>query len=177
MNWSTVEAGLVAWVRAATGLSDNGSVRWAEQNVAQNARPEIVLRTMRVRQLGHDWATVTTDEETFTETARGMREVTVSITCFGGTATGATSARAYLEKCRAYARLTTVRTALETAGIGLCPIDAVTTMDGVLGSSLFEPRAMMEVRFFTTSEVSETGNYIETVLLENLDTGEEFEVP
>lgn len=51
--WTTVEAALVAWVRAGSGLSAS-AVRWAGQNFPQE-RPLIVLNVISVRPVGMDW--------------------------------------------------------------------------------------------------------------------------
>lgn len=110
-------------------------------------------------------------------TARGSREALVSIQCFGADAVGADSPRALLERVRAAAVLPSRRAAFVTAGIGMTPLAAVQSIGGVVGSSVFEPRATLEARIFITSEVSETGTFIESVAIENEDTGSEFDVP
>lgn len=182
MNWATIEAAIAAWVRSASGLSDDGSVRWGEQNAAQSARPMIILRAMAVRGIGQDWVNVEDNPapeegEEILNIARGYRELTISIQCFAASSTGSSSARAILENVRSRATLPTIRQALADAGVGLAPIGPVIAIDGVLGSARFEPRATLEVRAFLASEVSEVGTYIEIVQAENESTGSTFEVP
>lgn len=51
--WTAIEAALVAWVRAGSGLGAS-AVRWAGQNFPQE-RPLIVLNVISVRTIGQDW--------------------------------------------------------------------------------------------------------------------------
>jgi hypothetical protein len=131
-----------------------------------------------------DTATTTHAGAEIISRARGTRTATVSIQAFpaAGVVGGATSARALLELVRAHAALPTRREALRVAGIGLAPLGAVSSIDGVIGSALFEPRATLEATLHLASEVTETGTYIESALLQRVDedgdpAGDEFEVP
>ncbi len=110
-------------------------------------------------------------------TGRGTRRATLSIQAFAADAVGATSPRAYLEALRASAVLPSQKARLEDASIGLAPLGPVTAIDGIIGSSLFDPRATLEATLFLVSEVSESGTYIETVQVTNLDTSAVFDVP
>jgi hypothetical protein len=53
----------------------------------------------------------------------------------------------------------------------------VQSLDGVLGESVYEPRAIVECRFFLSEEVEETSTFIEFVELENEDEGTSTYVP
>lgn len=110
-------------------------------------------------------------------TARGTREAVVSIQAFGGTATEAGAPRALLERVVAFATLPSRRAALAAAGVGIGSLGTVQSVDGVVGASLFEPRATLEARLFITSEVSETSTYIASAAIEDLNTRVEFIVP
>ncbi len=265
--WQTVQDALVAWVRAATGLSN---VLWTGQNAQRPSAPYIAMRIMGVRQLGHDapdveenplefndlavasvnagtneitfaaahnlltgdgpvrftttgaWAGVVGGDEeidfwvikvsatvikiaesfpdamngaafdiagagtgthTLSDTddtrrqgseillyARGMREVTLALQCFGGSAAGSSSAMALLNAVVGYAELETQRAAFHAAGIGMARFDRVRSLDGMLGATVYESRAILECTFFLAEEVSEQTTYIDYVELENETT-------
>lgn len=182
MTPTSIEAALHAWVVAGTGLPAN-QVHFAQQDAPQT-RPMVTLRVMSVRTIGQDWINVEDnpdsdgdDGEEILILARGTREAVISIQAFGADAVGSAAPRALLEKLAARSRFPSLRDALDAANIGLAPLGAVLSMDGVIGSSSFDPRATLEARIFITSEVSETATYIESVELENLTTGDEFTVP
>src|SRR5690606_2698590 len=106
------------------------------------------------------------DAEEIVHRSRGMREATLSIQCFAGVdgaATGASAPAALLHSVVAAANLPTRRAALNAAGVGIGSLGPVQSIDGVLGSSVFEPRATLEVRLFLTGEVTELGTYVESV--------------
>lgn len=109
-------------------------------------------------------------------TVRGTREASLSIQCFGGTATGATSPRAILESVRTALTFPSRRAALTAAGVGFAPIGPATAVDGVIGSSLFEPRAVMEARLFLAAEVSESGTFVERLEITNQLTDTVYDV-
>lgn len=172
MNWSTIRAALVAWVRAATGLSAE-HVFWSQAGRPRPSGRYIELRARRVNIVGRDWvdATATDDPdpgEEVTHTVRGAREISVEMQCFEGIGTSTAETPAdYLERCLIAARLPTRVEAFRVAGIGLGAVGDVLSMDGDLGFTVFEPRAVVEVRFHTTASVTELGTSIETVQVTN----------
>lgn len=93
--------------------------------------------------------------------ARGQRNVTLTMQCFAEDATGTARAGAILDAVRAGAVLPTARDALRVAGVGLADFDAITPISAVVGTTQWEPRAVMTCRFFIASEKSELGTYIE----------------
>lgn len=109
--------------------------------------------------------------------ARGMREAVLTFQAFAGPATGTLSAEARLGGVLAALALPTRKEALASAGVGIGRLGSIQSLDAIISSVTFEPRATLEVRFFFTSEVTETGNYIESVEIENEDTGVITEVP
>lgn len=111
-----------------------------------------------------------------THTATGTRRATLTLQAFGGAGTGDSSPAAVLDTVQSKARLPTARDALLAAGIGIGSFGPVQSIDGVLGTTLFDPRAILAVELHLTSQVSEFSTFIERVQLENEDTGSTFEV-
>lgn len=178
MNWVTIEAALHAWITAASGLS---TVVWSGQKSPRPTSAWISLQLLSVREVGADWvdvldAAVPAPGAEIEHRARGMRECTLSVQCFGGAA-GVNSATARLEAVRSAARLPTRQAALTAAGVGLSSFGPVQSIGGMLGSSVFEPRATLQIVFYATSEVVELGTFIEFVEVESLDSGESIYVP
>lgn len=172
MNWATIRAAIVAWVRAATGLGAE-FVFWSQAGRPRPSGRYVELRARRVNVVGRDWvdatATVTPAAGSeATHTARGAREISVEMQCFEGIGTSTADTPAdYLERALLAARLPTRVAAFAAAGIGLGAVGDVLALDGDLGFTVFEPRAVVEVRFHTTASVTELGTSIETIEVTN----------
>lgn len=173
--WSTVRAAIAAWVRAGSGF-DNEHVIWAQQGRPTPSGPYVELRVRSVRRRGQDWLTVTENVggapgQEIVHTLRGPRVLTLSMQCFSGTGpnVGAHSPVATLEAVLSAARLPNVHAALATAGVGVVPSADVMGLDGNLGFTVFEPRAIVEVKLHVTSEITELGTFIEFVELTSED--------
>ncbi len=95
--------------------------------------------------------------------ALGSREVSFEIRCYVDDAAAVGQAISILELVKTKASLPTVRDALDTAGIGLGAMSSVTRFSGVVGSTVLEPRSMLDATLWLAAEESETGTYIETV--------------
>lgn len=162
--WSTIEDAIATWI--ATG---GVAVTWAGQPHAPRPAPPFVrMRLEGVRMVGQDWidvvdAAAPTAGAEIEHMARGTRTLTLSLQAFVVAGTGALAAAAILEKIITAARLPTARDALTAAGIGLGTVGMVKSIDGVINSATFEPRAVVDILLHTVSEQVETGTYIETV--------------
>lgn len=99
-----------------------------------------------------------------TYTSRGQRECIVTLQAYGGTFA---QPMTLLHDAIAGANLQTRRDAFKTAGIGMAGFGPVQSLDGVLGESIYEPRAIVECRFFLANEVSENTTFIQFVELED----------
>lgn len=171
MQMSAIESAIVAWVRTGSGLAI-GKVIWAAQNSPAPESPYIALRMRAIRPLGSDWLDVE-DNPTPTPGAevllklRGMRRVTLGITCYGATGTGGTGPLAIVTDVLAALGLPSVSAALVAASVGVSSIADVLAVDGVVNSTLLEPRATVDVQFYATSELVEACTYIEHVEIEN----------
>lgn len=178
--WSTLEDALTAWVRAATSL-DADHVSWAQQKMPTPPGAYAKLRLGGVVALGQDWnqsvaAGSPAPGAELTMFSRGVRQVTLTIQVFAGAPYGSTMPVALLESIRAAAGLPGQRAALVAAGVGLARFLPAMSIDGVVGSSTFEPRGVMDVLINLASEVSETATYIETADLTDQIDGNEFSV-
>lgn len=175
MNWTTVKNALHTWVRTTSGLSA-GQVMWGAQNVARS-QPWISLRLMTVGNGGaQDWVD-TEDAGTpapgaeVNRVARGTRVMTFTATCFAASnAADASEPHAILDAVMSKAFLPSVRAALRVAKLGIGAFEDITVLDGILNQVNFEPRAVLTCRIHLTSEVSETGTFIEDVELEGTYT-------
>jgi hypothetical protein len=182
--WHTVEDALHAWAVAGTGLAAE-QVIWAQQAGPRPEGPYVSLRLITVQPLGQDWSDSADadDPQPGAEIAfrtRGVREAQLSVQCFAGVdgnATGGATPLARLMAMVAIARAPFQQTALNAAGIGVASFGPVQSIDAVLGSSVFEPRAVMDVRLFLAAEVVTVGTYVEFVEIANLNTGTNTWVP
>jgi hypothetical protein len=96
--------------------------------------------------------------------ARGHRSAQLQLQCFADPSlTAADSAAPYvvLERVKLRSTLPSVLNALDAGGISLGEFGEVLVIDGSLGDSLFEPRAVLEVPLLFADEVSEFGSFVE----------------
>lgn len=180
MNWTTIENAIVAWM-LESGL-DASKMHWSQQNADRPAAPYIAMRLTGITKSGSDWNTAVDNPspsagEEITVYTRGPREATLEVQCFSVDGFGAASALAYLTKVATAMGKGSVRAALDAAGVGIGNVTPVQSIDGFIGDTIFEPRAIMSVNLFLAEETSENTTYIETVEVENLTTGDEFVLP
>ncbi len=170
---ATIRAALATWIRSATGL-DQGHVIWSQQAGPRPSGPFVSMR-LSVRSIGQGWLqTEEVDDpdpgEELEYHSRGSRECLLRLQAFAGidgSPVGASSPLEMLEACVIKAALPVRAEALSAAGIGMADFGSIQVIDGVIGSSSFDPRATLDVRFFATSSASEFGTYIESVEVEN----------
>lgn len=171
MQMNTLEDAIYTWVATASGLT----VDWAAQNQPAPAGPYITMRMRSIRPVGSDWVTVEDNPSPSSGAevlykVRGMRRVTLSLQCFAGTPIGASGAASILTDVLTAVSLPSRSAALAAAGVGISNLSDVQAIDGVVGSTLLEPRATAEVVFYATAELVETGTYIEHVVITNEGT-------
>ena len=104
--------------------------------------------------------------------ARGPRTGILTLQCFagaptGGAATGITSPTAILHDAVTSYVMESINAALVTAGIGVAGFDQIQSLDGVVNTTRFEPRATVTVRLHLASELVETSTYIQKVTATN----------
>lgn len=177
---STIEDALHAWVVAASGLAAS-SVLWSDYEQPRPSGAYIALRLSNVRQIGQDWYHVTNAPAPaagaeIVTTVWGKRAATLTLQAFGGAPTGTTSPAALLDAVRTKATLPTIRNAINVAGVGIAQFGPVQVVSAGLGSSAFEPRAVMPVELNLTATASEFATFIETVEITDEITDDEFTV-
>lgn len=164
-----LEDAIFAWVLAGSGLAAS-SISWALQNIRQPGTTHITMRMRAIREVGSDWLVV---EDNPTPSAgaeilhklRGVRRVTLTITCFADEAIGAAGPMSIVSDVIASAGLPSRGGALAAAGVGISSSSDVLAIEGVVGNTTLEPRATADVVFYATSELVETGTYIEHVVV------------
>ncbi|MBA3841180.1 MAG: hypothetical protein H0X39_00915 [Actinobacteria bacterium] len=103
-----------------------------------------------------------------TSKLRGPRQAILTLQCFagaptGGGATGVTSPFAILNDAISSYALETREAALSAAGIGIGWVESIQSIDGVVNTVRFEPRAIATVHLHLASEIVETSTYIQIV--------------
>lgn len=168
MTWNTTLTALQAWVVSATGIA-TGNVRWSGQGGTRAVGPWISLNVIADNPAGPTWFDIEDADEPVVAGAeinykgRGSSTGTLSIQCFAGAAVGESSSVAILRNLRASASSPATRAAMVLAGVGLGTIGPVQDSPGLINTTNFEPRAMLNVTFFTAEESTIAGTYIETV--------------
>lgn len=168
MQMNTLEDAIWTWVQTSSGLPADRVV-WSSQNSPVPANPYITLRMRSIRAVGSDWLHVEDNPSPSSGAEillklRGMRRVTLAITCYGVTPIGAGGPAAIVSDVLASVGLPSIGDTLAASGVGLSNLGDVQAIDGVVGSTLLEPRATADVIFFATSELVETATYIEHVV-------------
>lgn len=167
MAWSDIEAAIRAWVKGATGLTDE-QVIWADQNGGSPALPFIDVRLGDLIPVGSadgsDWvydAGGPSGQE-IVMSGHGVREFAVSIRAFSASPLGNDSARVLLSKVQTALALETARSALHAAGVTPFDNGRVQVVPAILDTA-WEGRAVLQVRFYTEETVTERTTYIGTV--------------
>lgn len=169
--WATVKTALHAWVTAESGL-DGKRVVFAGQNIA---RPPgdgayIALRVTAITSTGRAAVALTDNPDPtpgadeFVTSAISYVRAQLRVTCFPPReVTDASEATAILQDVVSGGELDSVQGALDAAGCPLLNVGDILTLDGVFGSTRFEPRAMVTAVLSLRSTVAETVNAINTV--------------
>lgn len=165
ISWGAFQTAVRTWVQGSAGLGAN-KIIWANQNGNRIERPFVTLRFGDLVPIGatdekrRTW--VGTPGAELLETVVGQRILTLTVQAFTQQTVGSDTARAILSKVQTALRLTTVRDALNNAGLAPFDIGTVQEISTVLDGD-FEGRALMAVRFHVAETVSETLTYIEKV--------------
>lgn len=172
ITWSTIEDGIATWVEAASGLETH----WTESN---DPRPlgQYVELSATVQRVGLGWTEYTQADPVVVgaeliETVRRLQILELSLTCYDGGAHGDTKPAAVLDDILHKASVDVTRSALKTAGWVPMAEDPILPIGGVIGGTVFEPRATVNVRGMVNSSVVGTATYIQTAEVENTITGE-----
>lgn len=181
MNLTAIEDALHAWAVAATGVAAD-HVLWANQNSGRPAGAWVTLARGAIIGPGSDRMVVSNTSGSppsgaeVTHTARGRRELPVTLAVYDAAVTGAGSALAVAEQARASLNKPSVRAQLRAAGIVVFDHGDVRDVPA-LDAVGFEGRAVLEIRCYVAEVVSETSGYIASAIITDLDTGQEIETP
>jgi hypothetical protein len=156
------------WIVAASGLAVD-RVLWAVEGFERpESGPWISLNIIGSTPVGQSWKetkanpTPSPGAERLI-TVRSVHVGTLSIQCFGGDATGVDSPRKRLERCALALSLPSRARALNEANVAIGQVGGVQSVGGVINSTRFEPRAVLQVNAHYNDELSETGTYVENV--------------
>lgn len=162
MNWDAIENAIAQWVGEATTLS----VIWSQQ---EGPRPEgafVEMALMDIQTLGQDWLQAAEVDGAGVHYVRGTRMATLRLQCFAGDAIGAGRPSARLQNVIAAARFPARHDALNASGVAIASFEPVQSLDGVVGVTDFEPRAILDIRLHLAEEVSAAGDLIEHLIIE-----------
>lgn len=164
--WSTIENALWTWVQTTSSL-DTNHVVWADQNQPAPSGPYITMRLSNIGMIGLGdsvkYAADPAPGGDMLATASGQRKCTLALECFAGDAVGARGAGAILEDVLTALNFDEVYTPISEAGISVVNFGNVQQIDGVVNSTLLEPRATVDVKLFLTSSMTIAGTRITTV--------------
>jgi len=169
MTWSTVRNAIHAWAVTGSAL-DASKVVWKGQKTARPAVPMVELGVVKV-EATPGWVDTTFADDTATYRYRRLEVAHIQVRVFGDSSVGDSFPPATISRMLAYLKLPTSREALEAAGVSVLSHSDPQWMESVMNGVVFEPRASVTVQFCFAQEVSETGNYIETVELESTIDG------
>jgi len=167
--WETLEDAVRTWVVNATGLAAN-RVYFADQDLpTSEAVPRISIRLGDLVQVGqdsvdHDYDPSRPAGQEIEIRAKGMRTLAVDLQSFAPTTVGSgTTARSVLAAAQAALSLPSVRTTLNSAGLGLLQQGTVQRIPSNALAQV-EDRATLSVLFAVAQSVSERLGYIQTVV-------------
>lgn len=158
VNWAAVEDALWTWVQGTSGLAADHVV-WAGQNQPSLSDPYIVMHIDVVRTIGlSDSIELRTNPtptpgQDIQQVARGQRRCVLTLTCFTASPIGASNGKAILGDVLDSLALDPVYTPISAAGIGIAHYDDINAIEGVINSTILEPRASTSVVFFVGSEI------------------------
>lgn len=166
---SVVSNAIHSWIVSGSGLSAD-KVIWKDQTGPRPSTPFVMMSIESIRNPGLDWRDAERLDnpdsgEEIRYSVRGMRVARLTLECFGE-ATGDTNPVSVLDATLSASALPSIRNALRTAKIGIGTIEPVRSLTGLINSVMREPRAMVTVGLHLTSELSELGTNIETVIYE-----------
>jgi hypothetical protein len=183
IDWVAIENAIHAWVTTASGLAGN-QVIWTNQNGIRPGQsppaeaPFITLQLGSPQVEGQSFLQTKTDltrsaGQEIELQANALQRLTCSVQAFGSSTTGNNSAGALLSQVETKLRLPSLRSALNAAGLSpfnVGPIKDITQ----LFATAYESRAVLNVLFYVQEQASEFTGYIESVEIEEEDTGDIF---
>lgn len=178
MSFESAENAIRAWIKSGSGFVD-ANVYFNDQKIERPNVPHVTIRLGDPVTLGAVDAVIATfDEdrpvgEEFEHRVDGQRQLSASIQIWRGKTTGAGTAMSIAHQLQLAIRLPSINTALNVAGLGVLDVGTVRNLSGLLDSD-FEGRAQFDVVFHYRESIAEYTTYIETAVVTDRDTDEEF---
>jgi len=160
MDVTALEDTVHAWVVAGSLLAAD-HVIWGGRGPAP-AGPYIELAMHGAQRVANDWIEPRNESGQVMYHVRGVRQVTLELTCIAAERYGEARPEAILDRVLTAAELPSIATVLRRAEVGIGTRGPVRAVPGVR-SGLFDPRAIAEVELYIASELAERGSAIKRV--------------
>ena len=178
VDWTTIKGAIHTWAMDGSGLAD-AKIVFAPAKV-RPAAPYIVISTMALGRVGQDYTrhSYNAGNDNLDITHEGMRRFVLQFQAFGTEGIGTGSPTDLLDNIVLERESETRHEALNTAKIGVQRFEPILPLGAVIGSSTWEPRAVMLVHTLVPSEVTTTAEYIEFAEIQGVESywGPEFTV-
>lgn len=155
------ENAIHAWVVAGSELAADHVIWWGHRGPVPSGT-YISMRIIEIGRVSSDCMVTESAGAEIVHRVAGPRQPTLELTCFAGTPLGSGSTTHILERVITAIKLPSVRALLRAGNVGIGPRGRVRELGGIR-STMFDPRAIVEIGLHTTFEVSETGFAIERV--------------
>jgi len=171
MNWAAAETAIRSVVVSASGLASD-HVIWSQQDGPTPSGQFIALRFVELARVGQDFVYYDDNPapvagEELRQRTLGDRRVTLSITCFAGSATGDAMPVAIVDKVAAAFHSPQHRATLSAQGVGMLSTGPIRSIDGIVSFVKFEARATVEIYLSMVSELVAYETVIEHVEITN----------
>lgn len=165
-DWTAAEDAIRQWVLDASELSEE-QVLWSHYSQPRPTGEFVSISIDGPTQVGLDYVQSSTDlsqpaDQEIELKVIGTRDITVSVSCFGGQASSSTSSQAMASKIMTGVRLPSINSALHIAGVYPHGTPTIINVPGIIGAK-FEPRAIVEHAFYIVEDISERTGYIATI--------------
>lgn len=177
-TFADVQAAIQRWIVAATGIATD-RVRWANQGGAVPASSGgawVSLNIIAEGAQGSPWIDIedASDPEAGADVefvARSQNAGTLSIQIFNAPAVGASCGLALARRLEPSLRFPTIET-IAAGVVGFGAFEPARDVPALINTTTWEPRTVIECRFFTAAEIrmtapGELGTYIEHVEITN----------
>ena len=162
-----LENAIHGWVVTGSELTAD-HVIWGAEATGGGPVPSgtyIAMELIGVNRVSGDWLITRVEGGRIVHHVRGTRHPTLKLTCFSGARYGVQRASMILERVIAAIRLPSVGKLLAAADVGIGPRGQVRAAS-VPRSTMFDPRATVEIGLHIMLDVSEPGSSIERVNVE-----------
>lgn len=160
MSWTGIENAIHAIVVSATGLAA-GQVIWSQQGGPTPQGQFISLRFIELDPVGQDFQVYEENPDSspgaeLLAHTFGLRRATLQVTCFAGSATGATMPLALLDRVVSAFHASANRDQLSTNGAGFLAAGPIRSIDGIVNYARFEPRAIVDLALSVATDFTAT---------------------